>query len=103
MTMSMSTRPFALSLLVLAAILTACGATTPPPAAPAPAPPAPAAPAPAVAVRPAENPIPPKLRLPDVAVPKRQAVTLNLDPTREGFEGGTQIDLELRGETDVIW
>jgi alanyl aminopeptidase len=57
-------------------------------------------PAPASA---AEGPTPPRLRLPEVAQPKRQAVRLRLVPTEEAFTGSTEIDLELRAATDVIW
>jgi alanyl aminopeptidase len=48
-------------------------------------------------------PTAPKLRLPEVALPRRQAVSLRLVPTEENFTGSTQIDLDVRAATDVIW
>jgi cytosol alanyl aminopeptidase len=52
---------------------------------------------------PGGRPTLPGLRLPEVARPHRQAVKLRLIPTQEAFSGTTEIDLELRGATDVIW
>jgi cytosol alanyl aminopeptidase len=49
------------------------------------------------------GPTPPRLRLPDVAQPRRQSVRLRLVPTEEAFTGTTEVDLELRAATDVIW
>ena len=91
----MQTRRLALWVL-LATSCSARSPQTPPPATPA-------APAPVRAAIPLVMPPPPKLRLPSTAVPRRQAVTLDLDPNREAFQGNTRIDLELREPTNVIW
>src|SRR3954471_23814100 len=48
-------------------------------------------------------PPPPTLRLPATVAPRRQAVTLALDPDREDFQGNPRIELELRERTNVIW
>jgi alanyl aminopeptidase len=48
-------------------------------------------------------PPPPTLRLPATVVPRRQEVTLDLDPNRDSFEGNTRIELEIRERTNVIW
>jgi alanyl aminopeptidase len=69
----------------------------------APDPATPAAPAPPRVAVPLVMPPPPKLRLPTTVVPKRQAVTLDLDPNREMFQGNTRIELELKEPTNVIW
>jgi alanyl aminopeptidase len=79
-------------------LLCTCGGRPPQVALPAPAAVAPPAPAPHPLLPP-----PPKLRLPDTVAPRRQAVTLNLVPTREHFDGSTQIDVDVRAETTVIW
>ena len=85
--------------LLASVLLVGCSAQAPQAAAPA----TPAAPpAPRVAAPPPMPP-PPALRLPATVVPRRQAVTLDLDPNREVFQGNTQIELELREETNVIW
>ena len=91
----MQTRRLALGILL------AASCSPKPPQAPPPA--TPAAPAPVRAAVPLVMPPPPKLRLPDTAVPRRQAVTLDLDPGRETFQGNTRIDLELLQQTNVIW
>ena len=52
---------------------------------------------------PGAGPTPPRLRLPEVALPRRQAVRLRLQPTQEAFSGSTEIELDLRAATDVIW
>jgi alanyl aminopeptidase len=48
-------------------------------------------------------PPPPALRLPDIARPRRQAVDLHLSPTIEAFAGSTDIEIELRAATPVVW
>jgi cytosol alanyl aminopeptidase len=58
------------------------------------APPAPAA---------TEGPAPPGLRLPENVLPRRQAVRLRLVPTDEAFSGSTEVDVDVRAATDVIW
>jgi alanyl aminopeptidase len=52
---------------------------------------------------PGAGPTPPRLRLPEVALPRRQAVRLRLLPTQEAFSGSTDIELDLRAASDVIW
>src|SRR4051795_9686940 len=79
-------------------LLCTCGGRPQPVAAPPPAALARAVPAPKPLLPP-----PPKLRLPDTVVPRRQAVTLNLVPTRPHFDGNTQIEIDVRAETTVIW
>ncbi len=55
------------------------------------------------AQEPGAGPLPPKLRLPEVALPRKQAVRLRLVPTQEAFSGSTDIELDLRASTEVIW
>ncbi len=62
-----------------------------------------AEPPPAPASTTTAGPTPPGLRLPEVALPRRQAVRLRLVPTEEAFGGSTEIDLEVRAQTDTIW
>src|SRR5688572_22209139 len=48
-------------------------------------------------------PSPPKLRLPGDARPIRQTVELTLVPSRESFSGTTEIELELKQATRLLW
>ena len=78
-------------------------AASPPPAA-VTVPPvveAPVTPSPSPSLAPALTP--PQLRLPTTTRPRRQAVTLRLAPTQEEFSGATEIAVELRAPTRVIW
>src|SRR5262245_8256816 len=49
------------------------------------------------------DPTPPRLRLPGNVVPRRQSISLNLDPTRAEFSGTVDIDIDVREKTDVVW
>jgi alanyl aminopeptidase len=64
-------------------------------------PPAPPPVAQSEAARP--DPTPPKLRLPKMVVPVREAVAMNLSPARAEFSGRADIGIEIREPTDVIW
>jgi alanyl aminopeptidase len=46
---------------------------------------------------------PPRLRLPAGPHPVRQTLELTLDPSREGFEGVTEIELDLPSATSLLW
>jgi alanyl aminopeptidase len=76
----------------------ACATQTSPPAGPHAAPPGSSNHGTAPSVPP-----PPALRLPDVARPLRQAVHLRLVPTIEDFSGSTDIEVDVRAPTSVIW
>ncbi|MFL5353519.1 M1 family metallopeptidase [Archangium sp.] len=86
----------------LLAALTACGARQPvptPDSASAPAAQAQATPAPAA--RPA--PVSPTLRLPGQVRPTSYAVELTVDPSKPGFQGVVDIDLDVKEATDAVW
>jgi cytosol alanyl aminopeptidase len=89
--------------LLLLVLPLLCCATSPEPAK---TPSAPTVPAPAgITVAPpgvAPEP-PPGLRLPATFKPLAQRVELTLLPSAEGFEGTTDIDVELPAATDVLW
>jgi alanyl aminopeptidase len=57
----------------------------------------------ALAQAPESPPEPPKLRLPAVARPLRQTVSLTIVPDRETFAGTTDIELELKEPTRLLW
>jgi alanyl aminopeptidase len=47
--------------------------------------------------------VPPALRLPDHVRPQRQAVSLRISPNEPAFSGSTDITLDVRVATSVIW
>ena len=53
---------------------------------------------------PADNPVPPKFRLPaDVVGPTRYRVDLTLIPDQDTFTGAIDIDLEFKKPSSVLW
>ncbi|HSN27562.1 MAG TPA: M1 family metallopeptidase [Kofleriaceae bacterium] len=90
-------------MLALVALLAACPAGTPPPAAPAPQP---------VAVTPPSTPAPPPappasdvpaLRLPRIFKPMGYTAKLVIDPSKPTFAGSISIAGEVSEKTNVIW
>jgi alanyl aminopeptidase len=49
------------------------------------------------------TPPPPGFRLPDDVVPIRYQVSLQIDPSRDTFEGSVEIQLRFRNPSSVIW
>ncbi len=49
------------------------------------------------------SPSPPVLRLGDAAKPLRQSIELRIVPAQDRFSGTTEIDLELRTATNLLW
>ena len=91
-------------LVPLLAVLAACPAAVPPPAAPTP----PVRPVPVVAAPPAPAPAPagdepPALRLPRAFVPSAYSAKLAIDPNKPTFEGAIAIDGTIGAATSVIW
>ena len=83
------------------ALLVSCAAA--PPDATRPSPGSTAAPAASLAVQPALDLAPPKLRLPDTSYPTRYEAELTLDPAKEGFTGVVSIHLAARRATRIVW
>jgi len=87
------------SSLLLAGLLSACGARQSVPDSETPA----TQPAPAQATAPATPPTVPTLRLPTTVRPTGYTVELTLDPKAESFQGVAELALEVAEPTSVLW
>jgi alanyl aminopeptidase len=76
---------------LLAIALVACGQSTTTPPEPSKPPVA------------ATAPVPPELKLPELARPTRNDVELTIDPTIETFTGRIKTELEITRPTNVVW
>ncbi len=51
----------------------------------------------------ADDPAPPRLRLPETAEPAGYAVDLTIDPAQPAFRGSVDIDVKVKQKTELLW
>ncbi len=52
---------------------------------------------------PSPAPVPPALRLPEIAAPLRYLARLSVDPSQPGFEGELTVELEVKQTSSLLW